>query len=200
VRYLAALPINANPEWNFLLADNQARILRALFASESVGLGKYISVRLLILLQAHQGVRVFYPSMRRFYKDVKNGHIDDLLPLDAVIEFVGGIGDHTPSVFHPDVRSAFLGASTPIPDIRAHRIVAELSTDPAQIKLTPDPLDEIDPHKPHDLTFASMANSLWRVLTLGKKIGNTVEGWDTAYEVLKVPFAAIVDWLARFQG
>jgi uncharacterized protein DUF4339 len=199
VRYLAALPCNSDPEYNFLPADNAARILRALFALEASTLGRSIHAKLSIFLQNHQGIRVFYPSLRRFYEDVRNGRTEEPLSLDAMMKFVAGINECTPDVFDPSVMSAFEGGSTPLPHIAAVPY-DNLSTknDPTQLGPPPDPLGEIDPQKSHDFTFASMANSLWRVLSLGKKVGDTIEGWEKAFNSLKGPFETIADWLIRF--
>ncbi len=45
-----------------------------------------------------------------------------------------------------------------------------------------------------------MANSLWRILSSGKKVGDTLEGWEKAVNVLRGPFAIIANWLFRFYG
>jgi hypothetical protein len=200
VRYLTELPVDSGPERNFLPADNQARILRALFASQATTLGTSIRAKLIIFLQSHQGVRVFYPSLRRYYEDVRNGYIEDPLPLEAMMQFVAGINEHTPTVFDPEVKATFAGSSTPIPNIPTPPTDNLRTNDPTQLRLMPDPLvDDVDPQKSHDFMFANMANSLWRVLSsFGKKIGDTMQGWEKAYDVLRGPFEIIVDWLARF--
>jgi len=201
VRYLAVLPIDSDPDYNFLSADTEARILRALFASEADTLPKSICARLNVFLQNHQGIRVFYPGLKRFYDDIRNGRIEEPLSLDAMTKFVAGINEYTPSVFDPSVMSAFKGSSTPLPHIAAAPSDNMRSKDdPTRPRPPPDPLGEIDPQKSHDFTFASMANSLWRILSLGKKVGDTVEGWEKAFNVLREPFTTIANWLFRFYG
>ena len=201
VRYLAVLPTDSDPDHNFLPADTEARIVRWLFASEADTLPKSICARLNVFLENHQGMRVFYPGLKRFYDDIRNGRIAEPLPLDAMTEFVAGINKHSPSVFDPSVRSAFEGISHPLPhSAAASSDNARSKDDSPRPGPPPDPLGEIDPQKSHDFTFASMANSLWRILSFGKQFGDTIEGWEKALNVLRGPFAIIADWLFRFYG
>jgi hypothetical protein len=199
-RYLSALPLKADPESNFLPADNEARYIRALFAAQVETLGRTFALRLQIFLQTHQGLRVFYPSLERFYQDVRNGRIQEALPIDAIESFVEGVENHTPTIFDPEIKSAFSENAAVVPMALESTTEAPRAKDASHPRPPPDPLGEIDPRKSRDYTFASMANSLWRVLAKGKEVSDSVKGWKGAYEALKGPFGTIAEWLSRFSG
>ena len=64
----------------------------------------------------------------------------------------------------------------------------------------PDPIGEIDPAKARAFTVASNVNALWKVVTEGKKAGDTVEGWKKTIETLAPYALPIIQWLRSFIG
>ena len=66
-QYAAYLPAQPG-EGNFLLADAEARIVRAMFAAEQDFLPTPLAAKLKVLLEQHIGLRAFYPATEDFYE------------------------------------------------------------------------------------------------------------------------------------
>src|SRR5262249_7817375 len=81
--YVKHLPATTRTR-NLLFADQEARILRDLFAADADSLPPEFASRLRAFLQAHMALRVFYPGVERFYDDVRFGRTNEPLPIDAV--------------------------------------------------------------------------------------------------------------------
>jgi Leucine-rich repeat (LRR) protein len=111
-RYVERLP-NTKDDGNILLADAEARTIRNLFASEIDVISAPFAARLKTFLEQHIGLRVFYPEITAFYRDVQNGRINEPLSLDAIDGFVEVIKKNTPAVFDPSVEEAIDGAAEP---------------------------------------------------------------------------------------
>jgi hypothetical protein len=109
-RYLTRLPDRPG-DGNILLADAEARTLRNLFGAESNILSVAFSSKLKTYLEQHIGLRVFYPEIAKFYRDVQTGKLEQPLPLDAVEGFVRGVQESTPDVFDPSVAETIEGSA-----------------------------------------------------------------------------------------
>jgi hypothetical protein len=95
--YVAYLPRRPDVG-NFLLADAQARIIRAMFAADVKILPPGLAAKLQIFLEQHIGLRAYYPATEEFYESVRSGHLETPLPMDAVQGFVHGVKDNTPTI------------------------------------------------------------------------------------------------------
>jgi|SoiMethySBSTD1v2_1073268.scaffolds.fasta_scaffold07846_15 Leucine-rich repeat (LRR) protein len=111
-KYAQRLPQRPG-DGNILLADAAARTLRDMFAAEVDVLPIGLAAGLKTLLEQHIGLRVYYPEIEQFYRDVQTGHIEAPLPLDAVREVVRGVRTHTPEVFDEGVGTAIAGSARP---------------------------------------------------------------------------------------
>jgi hypothetical protein len=118
-RYEVRLPYGPN-SGNILLADAEARTLRNLFAAEADILSVPLASKLKTFLEQHMGLRVFYPEITHFYRDVQSGRIDLPLPLDAVEAFVREIKANTPNVFDASVTSALREVPNPLQYFQKH--------------------------------------------------------------------------------
>lgn len=200
-RYIELLPTEHLENSNLLEADNEARFIRSLFKSEFETMGNVLRARLQIFLEAHQGLRVFYPGIRSFYNDVRKGQITEPLPLDAAQNLVGGIREYTPDSFDPEVAENFsrersVSSSSLHPDISTGDIANSAGPKPP-----PDPIAEIDPKQASDVTLASKTNSLWKVIVEKSEEGSKLaENAQKIYDRLKGPVGEILRWWDRFSG
>ncbi len=196
-QYGSRLPVGPG-DGNVLLADAEARTLRNLFAAEADILPVAFSSKLKTFLEQHIGLRVFYPEIANFYRDVQRGRIEDPLPLDAVAGVVQGVRDNTPTVFAPSVQEAIEGsaepASTSPPNEGGRGLASE-----GDLPLPPrDPLGEVDSQKAGDFTFAGTANGLWKAFIEGNKIHKAAEAWQKTGDALRPHINEILIWLQRF--
>jgi hypothetical protein len=146
------------------------------------------------------GLRVFYPDITNFYRDVQNGRIEEPLPLDAIEGIVKGVRENTPMVFERSVEQAIEGSVVVGPSIPPPTISDSLQTEASQLVPPRDPLGELDPKKAGDFTFAGATNGLWRAFLEGEKIHKAMEGWRKTGDALRPHVQEILDWLNRFMG
>jgi hypothetical protein len=184
---------------NILLADAEARTLRNLFAAEANELSIAFASKLKTFLEQHIGLRVFYPEIAKFYRDVQTGKIDVPLPLDAVEGFVRGVQENTPSIFDPSVREAIESSADETEQPFDFQQVATGGAGDPSVPAPPrDPLGEIDPKASSDFTFAGAANGIWRAFLEGEKVNKAVESWKKAGETLQPHVSSILQWLQQF--
>jgi Bacterial translation initiation factor IF-2 associated region len=198
-RYESRLPTNSG-DGNILLADAEARTLRNLFFADANMLPAGFASQLKTFLEQHMGLRVFYPEIVHFYRDVQSGRLETPLPLDVVEEFVEAVRNNTPSVFEPAVTDAINEASAPAPAIAAIPPEDLPPADPNQPMPPNDPLGEVDVYRARDFTVAGVANSLWRIYLAGEKVYKALEGWTKAGDALRPPMRVILQWLSSFGG
>ena len=145
-KYSSRLP-NRPGEGNILLADAEARILRNLFAAQRDVLSIPFAAKLKTFLEQHMGLRVFYPDLANFYRDVQSGRIEEPLPLDAIEGIVRSVSEGTPVVFERSVQEAIEGSAKAAPAIAS---TADTQSQPLEVSqpLPPkDPLGDVDPQK-----------------------------------------------------
>jgi hypothetical protein len=194
--YVAYLPEQPD-EGNFLLADAEARIIRAMFAADTDSLPVGLAAMLQVLLEQHIGLRAYYPQTESFYQSVRTGHLERPLPIEAVEGFIQVVRDHTPSRFEPNVASTLEDTTQPVPAIASTHTEAPKSGVPHPAP-PPDPIGEVDPEKTREFTAASGVNALWKVMTSGKKADETIEGWKKVIETLGPYALPILGWLRHF--
>ena len=197
LRYESRLPTLPN-EGNILLADAEARTLRNLFAAEASILSAGFSSKLKTFLEQHMGLRVFYPEIAHFYRDVQSGRLEFPLPLDAVEAFVEGVRASTPTVFDESVIASIEGGAEPAVTLFEAQPTEVRFEESVQLSPPKDPLGELDPQKSRDFTFAGAANGLWKAFLAGEKIHKAADGWKTTGETLYPHVTQIIDWLRQF--
>jgi Leucine-rich repeat (LRR) protein len=198
-KYSSRLPSEVS-DGNILLADAEARTLRSLFAAEADILSVGFAAKLKTFLEQHIGLRVFYPEIGNFYRDVQSGRIEEPLSLDAVQGFVDGVRKNSPTVFEPAVQDAIQVTAVPVPTPVRDDTTNLLSTEPNQPLPPKDPLGEVDPKKAWDFTFAGAANNLWKAFREGEKLHKALAGWQKAGNDLSPHVNTILDWLHRFMN
>jgi NADH:flavin oxidoreductase / NADH oxidase family len=192
-QYVAYLPVQPE-EGNFLLADAEARIIRAMFAADVNILPSGLAAKLKVFLEQHIGLRAYYPATEDFYESVRSGHLETPLPIDAVEGFIQGVRDNTPTLFEPNVSQSLEGVARSIPSI-SPADAGVPKTDEAQPAPPPDPLGEIDPAKARRFTLGGTVNALWKAFSNGEKIAENVEGWAKVAETLMPYVLPILTWL-----
>ncbi len=195
--YSARLPATPR-DGNFILAENEYQVIRALFASEAGFLPDGLAAQLGMFVTNHTALRAYYPDAAEFIESARRGSLEPTLPLEAFEGLSKVLQKHTPTEFEPEVGESFGATVQPIPAI-ARPPAEGRSYDPGPLAPPPDPIGEIDPEKSHRLTMASWVNELVKVVESGdKKKG--AEGWrDVANEM--APFAApIIQFLRHLLG
>jgi hypothetical protein len=194
-RYASDLP-DAPGVGNFLLADAEARTLRALFESEADFLPSGFATRLRIVLEQHIALRVFYPEVERLYLDVRKGRLEEPLPQDAVEKATRTIAENTPEFFEPEVTAGLKEVEREPPhislseeDIAAHA--------PGVILPPPDPIGALDLKKSRDFMTAAAFNKLLEVAEKGDKVAGGIEGWGKVFHRLSEQIGPMIEWLSR---
>lgn len=198
-KYAKRLP-KRRGEGNMLLADAEARSIRGMFAAEADILPIGLASRLKTILEQHIGLRVYYPEIEHFYRDVQNGRIESPLPLDAAEEFIRGVGQYTPVVFAPEVQEALGATTSQSPESALVPTMVSSGPEGDQPRAPPDPLGNLNPYKARDYTFAGTVNSIWKAFREGEAVYRAVDGWRNAGRALEPYVHQILEWLSRFGG
>ncbi|MBR1130649.1 leucine-rich repeat domain-containing protein [Bradyrhizobium iriomotense] len=198
-KYANRLP-KKRGEGNILLADAEARSIRSMFAAEADILPIGLASKLKTILEQHIGLRVYYPEIEHFYRDVQNGRIESPLPLDAAQEFIRGVDQYTPVVFAPEVQEALGTSTSQSPEGVPVPTTVVLSPEGDQPRAPPDPLGNLNPRKARDYAFAGTVNSIWKAFREGEAVYRAVEGWRNAGKALEPYVHQILDWLSRYGG
>lgn len=196
-RYMQRLPNKPN-SGNILLADAEIRTIRAMFAAEVAILSLPIASKLRTLIEHHIGLRVYYPDIARFYRDVQAGRIDAPLPLDAVEGVISTVSQNTPAIFDSSVVEAIGGAKTPVVPLENISAVEAPPLTGSEPTVPSDPLGELNPRKAHDFMAAATINRLWKAFLEGEKVGKAVQGWREAASALRSYVQPVLKWLSEF--
>ena len=194
-RYAGDLP-DAPGTGNFLLADGEARILRALFESEADFLPQGFAARLKIVLEQHIALRAFYPEVERLYLDVRTGRLEEPLPQDAVEKATRTIAQNTPSFFEPEVTAGLKEVEREPPQISLSE-EDRAAHAPGVILPPADPIGTLDLKKTRDVMTAGTFNKLFEFIEKGDKIAKGLAGWETVSHQLRDNIGPIIDWLSR---
>jgi hypothetical protein len=190
--YVEHLPASTRKQ-NILFADQEARILRDLFAADADILSPEFAAPLKAMLQAHQGLRVFYPGLERFYDDVRFGRTSEPLPIDAA-ERIADIVQRAPDIFDFSVVQALSDAAPPLPAPTE----PPAETGRTDLQPPPDPMGSLPTEKAQAYARAGIINRLWEVFERGEKINKNIEGWIKMGQTLAPHISQVIDWLGRF--
>ena len=100
--YLDDLPKTAGAG-NILLANDQVRILHAMFLADAAMLPEGFASRLKSVIANQFALNAFYDLVQRHNEAVSAGNWSQPFPLDAARGFFGAVEDHTPRWFEPQV-------------------------------------------------------------------------------------------------
>jgi hypothetical protein len=191
-QYEADLP-TAPGQGNFMLAEHEARHLRALFEAEVDLIPAPFASRLRVLLQQHVALRGFYPEVERFYDAVQKSRIEKPLPWDNVEGFARTIRENTPDKFEPEVSGGLQKIESEQPVVAPE----DVPHDPKAIQPPPDPLGEVKPEDSRSYGVASFVNGVMKVVMKGKEAGQILDGWEHVTHKLAEDAAPIIDWLHK---
>jgi hypothetical protein len=194
VRYESDLPTEPGTG-NFVLADFEARSLRALFAEEAQFLPSTLSSRLKSLLESHFALRACYPMVARMYEAINTGRLQEPPPFHEFERFTEAVAEY-PERFEPEVLNGLEQIS------RGAAVVpkeTELPATTAQfISPPPDPLTEPDPIKERAFSMAGAANNIVSAARKGAELGRTLDGWDKFLHTMHDAAAVAIEWLHHF--
>jgi Leucine-rich repeat (LRR) protein len=200
-KYANRLPTKPG-DGNILLADAEARTIRNLFSAETGELSIAFASKLKTFLEQHIGLRVFYPEIAKFYRDVQTGRMQAPLSLDAVEGFIRGVQENSPVVFDETVRDVIEESADNTQ--QSFDIARQDASSPTIDELAPvpprDPLGELDPKASSDFTFAGVANGIWRAFTAGEKVNKALAGWHKAGQMLQPHVSEILNWLHYYMS
>lgn len=200
-RYLSRLP--GQPEiGNILLADAEIRTLRNLFAAEIDILSPGFSSKLKTLMEQHIGLRVYYPSISEFYKDVQSGKLAQALPMDAVDGVIESVKSSTPDVFDEEVQDSFSQNEPSVDRRMPSPNRDEDARNSAAAPLVPpkDPLGELEPSRAREYSLAGAVNNMWKAFLEGERVHKSVEAWIKARAALEPHLQVILEWLRSFMN
>jgi hypothetical protein len=191
-RYKADLP-TAPGQGNFVLADQEARFLRDLFAAEADFIPAPFALRLKGVLQQHIALRGFYPEVERLYSAIQKGHIEKPLPWDNVEAFGRAIRENTPDKFEPEVSKGLqeVERAPPVVELEPE----DIRRDPNAILPPPDPLGPVKPENSRSYSVASVVNGIMKVVVRGKDVSQAFDGWEHLAHKLGEVAAPIIGWL-----
>lgn len=196
--YRDRLPLDATE--SIYSADAALRNLRDDLENDMRnGICDRFAPRLQRLIEAHYGLRVYFPELLNFYDDVKQARQAEPPPLEALGKLRQIVADNTPDVFEPSVDAAFGHA---VDVARQATEKQEASTDggvssSAPTTLPPDPIADIDPVRAAQHAEISMQNRIWGVLRRIEEGGKTVERVDKAISSYAKWIDPILDWLSK---
>jgi DNA invertase Pin-like site-specific DNA recombinase len=189
--YIRYLPPNTRKR-NLLFADQEARILRDLFAEDAAVLPVDFASRLKATLQAHMALRVFYPVVKRFYDDVRFGRAEPL-PIDAA-DNITALVREAPEIFDPSVGQALADAAPPLPASSATFPPNETRT----LEPPPDLLGTLPTEKAQGYLRAGVINRLFAAFQKGEVLNKNAEAWAKMGERLLPYVREVIEWLASF--
>lgn len=155
--------------------------------------------RLQRLIEAHYGLRVYFPELLEFYDDVKQARQAEPPPLEALGQLRHIITDNTPGVFAPSVNEKFAHAV----DVARPATVSQetpsdgLASASATRTLPPDPIAGIDPVRAAQHAEMSMQNRIWAVLRRVEEGGKAVDRIDKVVSGYAKWIDPVLDWLSR---
>ena len=190
--YIKYLPTTTRTR-NLLFADQEARIIRDLFAEDADALPPEFAARLKALLQAHMALRAFYPGLQRFYDDVRFGR-NAPLPIDAVEE-ITSIVREVAEVFDASVGQALADATPPLP---AFTEAIHSEEAPVTIRPPPDMLGTLSTEKAQRYLRAGIINRLYSAFLKGEALNKNSEAWVKMGGRLIPHIRPILEWLSTF--
>lgn len=151
------------------------------------------------LIEAHYGLRIYFPELLEFYEDVRQSRQTEPVPLEALGKLRKAIEEHTPDVFEPSVGEAFAHAVDVAPAARAESndALVEAGHPPVTSTLPPDPIANVDPVRAAQHAEMSMQNRIWALLRGVEKGGKALERIEKVSSTYQKWIDPILDWLSK---
>jgi hypothetical protein len=153
---------------NILLANDQVRILHAMFLADAAMLPEGFASRLKSVIGNQFALNAFYDLVQRHNEAVSAGNWSKPFPLDEAKKFFGAVEDNTPRWFEAQVEQGLRQVEhaepplVPLPE----REMANASI----IEPPPLPPETPDAQDSWKRQMATAANSLWETFLQGQNM------------------------------
>jgi hypothetical protein len=188
--YLDDLPKTAGAG-NILLANDQVRILHAMFLADAVMLPEGFASRLKSVVANQFALNAFYDLVQRHNEAVSAGNWSRPFPLDEARSFFGAVDDNTPRWFEPQVEQGLRQVEQAEPPAAAPSEPVPAPT----IEPPPLPAGTPDAQASWQRQMATAANALWETFLKGQDMPVAVDEWRAAAEELGAHVRPILDFL-----
>jgi hypothetical protein len=188
--YLDDLPKTAGAG-NILLANDEIRILHAMFIADAEMLPEGLASRLKSVIANQFALNAFYDLVQRHNEAVNAGNWTQPFPLDAAKSFFGAVEDNTPRWFEPEVEKGLRQVEQAEPPVA-------VLTEPAPASaIDPPPLPPGTPDAQDSWKrqMATAANALWETFLEGRDMPVDKEEWRNAAEELGANVRPIIEFL-----
>ncbi len=188
--YLDDLPKRAGAG-NILLANDQVRILHAMFLADAAVLSEGFASRLKSVIANQFALNAFYDLVQRHNEAVSAGNWTQPFPLDAAKGFFGAVEDNTPRWFEPQVEHGLRQVEQAQP-----RPAAPPEPGPASaIEPPPLPPGTPDAQDSWKRQMATAANALWETFLQGRDMPVAQDEWRAAADELGTRVRPIIEFL-----
>ncbi|HVP99005.1 MAG TPA: hypothetical protein VMS87_07110, partial [Roseiarcus sp.] len=189
--YLADMPKTAGAG-NILLANDQVRILHAMFLADAAMLPEGFASRLKSVIANQFALNAFYDLVRRHNEAVNAGNWTRPFPLNDAKSFFGAVDEQTPRFFEPEVGEGLhrVEESAP-PPAPPEPLPASASA----IQPPPLPPGTPDAERSHERQMATAANALWEAFLQGQNLPLDKEAWRDAAEKLGTNVKPLIGFL-----
>lgn len=198
--YAENLPIDHTG--NIYLADSALRNLRDDLADDlkSGYVSDKFARRLKRVIEAHYGLRVYFPDLLGFYDDVKIGTVSEPPPLAAMEKIAEVVRKNTPDVFDDGVAETVTTTprQKPVSEVVANSVT--YAEKQSEVELPPDPISGVDPAKADQVARAGNINKIWGVARKIENAAKNVERAEKTAKTLAKYIEPVLDWLAKFNG
>jgi hypothetical protein len=193
--YLDDLPKTAGAG-NILLANDQVRILHAMFLADAEMLPEGFASRLKSVIANQFALNAFYDLVARHNAAVNAGNWSRPFPLDAAKGFFGAVEDNTPRWFEPQVEVGLREVEKAEPPAATASETAHSSA----IEPPPLPPGTPDARDSWMRQMATAANALWQTFLEGERMPVDKAEWRKAAEELAPHVRPVVEFLRAQEG
>jgi hypothetical protein len=188
--YLGDLPKTAGAG-NILLANDQVRVLHAMFLADAAMLPEGFASRLKSVIANQFALNAFYDLVQRHNEAVSAGNWAQPFPLDAAKGFFGAVEANTPRWFEREVEQGLRQVEQAEPPAAAPPEPAPASA----IEPPPLPPGTPDAQNSWRRQMATAANALWETFLQGRDMPVAQDEWRAAADALGAPVRPIIEFL-----
>jgi TIR domain len=187
--YLDDLPKTAGTG-NILLANDQVRILHAMFLADAAMLPEGFASRLKSVIANQFALNAFYDLVQRHDEAVSAGNWSKPFPIDEAKKFFSVVENKTPRWFEPPVEEGLRQVEHAKPLVApSEPVLASVIQPPPLPPGTPDAQDS------WKRQMATAANSLWETFMRGRDMPVDKDEWRKAAEELGAHVRPIIEFL-----
>jgi len=187
--YLADLPKTAGVG-NILIANDQVRILHAMFLADAAFLPVGFASRLKSVISNQFALNAFYDVVQRHNEAVNAGTWSQPFPLDATKRFFGVVEDHTPRWFEPQVEKGLRQVEQAEPPPTPPEPAPTSAIEPPLL-----PPGTPDAKNSWRRQMATAANAVWETFVQGQTMPVAQDEWRKAADGLSEHIRPIIDFL-----